>query len=143
MRPNVRKKIIVVMKVDSICKNSGTFVQYLLNTHTMNPLTAYCGIDCETCEARIATIKDDNNLREELAKKWSEMFQAEIPVAAINCNGCRMDGVKFSHCNNCEIRKCAQAKNFNTCGDCPELDSCATISQLLEHVPGARERLGR
>ena len=109
----------------------------------MNPFTAYCGIDCETCDARVATFKDDKNLREEVAKKWSEMFQAEIPAEAINCTGCRVEGVKFHHCSNCEIRKCAQAKGFNTCGDCQELDSCPTISQILEHVPGAKERLGR
>jgi len=109
----------------------------------MNLFTAYCGIDCETCDARIATIKDDNNLREEVAKKWSVMFQAEIPIEAINCTGCRVEGVKFHHCSSCEILKCAQSKGFNTCGNCPELDSCPTISQILEHVPGARERLGR
>ena len=34
----------------------------------MNKYIAYCGLDCETCEARIATVNDDNELREEVAK---------------------------------------------------------------------------
>ena len=34
----------------------------------MNEYIAYCGLDCETCEARIATANDDNELREKVAK---------------------------------------------------------------------------
>lgn len=109
----------------------------------MNPLIACCGIDCETCDARVATLNNDQNLREEVAKKWSQMFQADIPVEAINCDGCRTDGVKFAHCSQCEIRTCAFEKGYTTCGDCSDLSSCPTISQILEHVPGARERLGQ
>lgn len=29
----------------------------------MNKMIAFCGLDCEQCEARIATINNDNNLR--------------------------------------------------------------------------------
>lgn len=29
----------------------------------MKEMIAFCGLDCEKCEARIATINDDNNLR--------------------------------------------------------------------------------
>ena len=39
----------------------------------MNKLIAYCGLNCDTCEARIATINNDDNLREKVAKKWSEL----------------------------------------------------------------------
>ena len=30
----------------------------------MKELIAYCGLDCETCEARIATVNRDETLRE-------------------------------------------------------------------------------
>lgn len=30
----------------------------------MKDFIAYCGLDCETCEARLATINNDNELRE-------------------------------------------------------------------------------
>jgi hypothetical protein len=59
----------------------------------------------------------------------------------INCTGCREEGVKFSHCSECEIRKCARSKGFNTCGDCSELEQCATIGNILQFVPDALTNL--
>ena len=37
----------------------------------MKDLIAYCGLDCEKCDARRATLTDDNALREKTAKLWS------------------------------------------------------------------------
>ena len=34
----------------------------------MNNFIAYCGIDCEKCEARVATKNNDDTLREKVAK---------------------------------------------------------------------------
>jgi len=107
----------------------------------MKQLIACCGIDCECCDAYIATIENDTIRREETAQKWSEMFGATIPAEAIDCAGCRTEGVKFSHCADCEIRKCVIEKGFDTCGDCEELDTCQTISQILQNVPGVKENL--
>lgn len=55
---------------------------------------AYYGLDCETCEARLATVPDDQALREKVAKEWPELNGAEITPGMINCSGCRIDGVK-------------------------------------------------
>ena len=33
----------------------------------MNKLIAYCGLDCEACEARTATLNNDDALREMVA----------------------------------------------------------------------------
>ena len=93
----------------------------------MKQLIACCGLDCESCDARIATVKNDNELREKTAQ---------------NCMGCRTDGMKFAYCSDyCEIRKCVSGKGFNTCGDCDELDSCQIVGAVLQHAPGARENL--
>ena len=55
----------------------------------MNILIACCGINCETCEARIATIKNDDKMRVEVAKKWCEMNHTDqITPESINCAGC-------------------------------------------------------
>lgn len=109
----------------------------------MKQLIACCGLDCENCDARIATVTNDNDLREKTAKKWSEMNNApEITAETINCMGCRTDGVKFAYCSNyCEIRKCVKEKGFNTCGDCKELDNCQTVAPILQHVPNAKDNL--
>ena len=107
----------------------------------MKQLIACCGIDCENCDARIATVANDEKLREKTAQQWSAMFNAPIIAVSINCMGCRTDGAKFAHCDVCEMRKCVQTKGFNTCGDCEELDTCNLIAPILEQVPGVRENL--
>ena len=108
----------------------------------MKNLISCCGIDCEKCDARIATVNNDDELREETAKKWSVMYNApNITAETINCMGCRLEGVKVAHCNDCEIRKCVQNKGFETCGNCKELDNCEIVGFVLQHVPGAKENL--
>ena len=36
----------------------------------MKELIAYCGLDCESCEARIATARNDDALREKVGTVW-------------------------------------------------------------------------
>lgn len=109
----------------------------------MKELIACCGLDCEQCEARIATIRDDHDLREKTAQKWSEMNNApEITPEIVNCMGCRADGVKFAYCSQyCEIRKCVSKKGFTTCGDCKELNDCRIVDAAFANAPEAREYL--
>ena len=109
----------------------------------MKQLIACCGLDCESCQARIATVADDDALRERTARLWSEMNQVpEITADTIHCLGCRADGVKFAYCSDlCEIRKCVQAKGFDTCGNCAELDRCGVVGAVWRHAPGARDNL--
>lgn len=97
----------------------------------MKELIAYCGLDCEKCEARTATLNNDNALREKVSKEWSELNGVEITPEMINCDGCRVDGVKTPFCNSlCPIRQCALGKGRATCGDCAELESCKTLSMV-------------
>ena len=108
----------------------------------MNEYIAYCGLDCETCEARIATIQDDNELREKAAKEWSELNGVEITPDMINCIGCRIDGVKTPYCDSfCPIRQCAMKKQVETCGSCPEMKSCEKVGAIISNNPEALGRL--
>ncbi|GAB6871258.1 DUF3795 domain-containing protein [Bacteroides rodentium] len=109
----------------------------------MKQLIACCGLDCENCAARIATVNNDDELREKTAKEWSVLNNTpEITAETIHCMGYRADGVKFAYCSNyCAIRKCVYEKGFNTCGDCKELDTCQVVGTVLQHAPGARENL--
>ena len=52
-------------------------------------LIACCGLDCEKCDARIATLADDNALREKTAALWSKLNGAQITPEMINCTGRR------------------------------------------------------
>ncbi len=107
----------------------------------MEKLIACCGIDCATCDARNATIKNDDVLRKAVAEKWSTAFNADITFEMINCTGCRLEGVKFSHCSMCEIRKCVISKGFETCGNCNELETCGLVAGILKAVPEALANL--
>lgn len=60
----------------------------------MKDMIAYCGLDCEKCDAYLATINNDQDLREKTAKLWAELNQAPILPEHINCEGCRVDGAK-------------------------------------------------
>ena len=79
----------------------------------MNEFIAYCGLDCEKCEARIATMNNDDALRQKVAKEWSVMNEVEITPEMINCTGCRVPGVKFPFCESmCPIKICSSEKKF-------------------------------
>lgn len=94
-------------------------------------LIAYCGLDCEKCDARTATLNDDHTLREKTAQFWTELNQVEITPEMINCVGCRVDGVKTPYCQNlCSIRQCAIDKGYTTCGDCLEALQCEMLGMI-------------
>lgn len=104
----------------------------------MEKLISCCGLNCATCDARIATVNNDDQLRKTTAEKWSVMYNnAELKPSMINCTGCREEGVKFSHCYECEIRNCARSKGFNTCGECEILEKCDKIAAIHKYVPDA------
>jgi len=107
----------------------------------MEKLIASCGIDCAECDARKATVANDNALREETAKKWAEQFSAPITAEMINCMGCREEGVKFAHCYDCEIRNCVHSKGYQTCAECEEMETCSIVGSILQYMPELKENL--
>ena len=106
----------------------------------MSEMIAICGLRCHECGAFKATRDDDDARRAEVAKMWSEMFEAEIKPSDINCEGCRSDGVLFQHCTVCEIRKCGVGKGVVNCAHCEEY-ACAKLEQFFEMVPECRTQL--
>ncbi len=108
----------------------------------MRDMIAYCGLDCETCDAYLATIHDDQALREKTAKLWAELNQAPILPEHIRCEGCREDGAKTVYCESlCAIRRCALKRGMATCGDCPDMETCRTVGAVLSNNPDALENL--
>ena len=108
----------------------------------MNQYIACCGLDCETCEARLATVNNDDALRAKVAKLWSDLNGVEITPEMINCVGCRINGVKTPYCESlCPIRQCALGRGVETCGNCSEMESCEKLGAITEHNPDALKRL--
>ena len=108
----------------------------------MEKLIACCGLDCAACEARIATMANDDALRAATAEKWKIQFGApDISIEMINCTGCREPGVKLAHCSQCQIRNCVASKGFQTCADCKELESCDLLKMIHQYSPDALQNL--
>lgn len=108
----------------------------------MNDYIAYCGLNCETCEARIATVNNDDELRVRVAKLWSELNGAEISPEMINCTGCRIQGAKYPYCRSmCPIRKCAAGEDFSTCAECAHMDSCEKLKAITDGSEDALRNL--
>jgi hypothetical protein len=108
----------------------------------MEKLIAVCGLDCATCDARIATIANDDALRTKTAEAWKVQFNApDISIEMINCTGCREPGVKLAHCEQCEVRNCAISKNYQTCAECDELENCPTVNKIHQFAPEALKNL--
>ena len=107
----------------------------------MEKIIACCGLNCATCDARIATVADDNEMRAKTAEKWKVQYNPNITPEMINCTGCREVGVKFEHCEQCEIRNCVKSKGYQTCGDCDKIESCSIVGNIHKYVPEALANL--
>ena len=105
-------------------------------------LIACCGLDCETCDARIATITNDNALRKKTAARWTELNGVTITPEMISCTGCRIDGAKTSFCDKlCSIHNCVREKGLDTCADCTQMDVCQELGRITSNNPSAMENL--
>ena len=110
----------------------------------MNPLIACCGLDCEACDARIATITNDNALREKTAALWSKLNGVTITPDMMKCTGCRAEGAKTPFCDSlCPIHNCVREKRLETCADCAQMDGCPTLERITANTPSALENLKR
>ena len=109
----------------------------------MKRLIACCGLDCESCAARSATVSNARALRENTARAWSAMYHApEFSADTIACKNCNTDGTKFAFCRDCcEIRKCVRRKGFDSCGECEELDGYPAVGSIFRHAPEAEANL--
>lgn len=108
----------------------------------MNNLIACCGLDCEKCDARIATITDDSALRQKTAELWTKLNGVPITAEMINCTGCRVEGVKTPFCDSlCPIRSCVREKKLGTCADCGQMHDCPTLRRITENNPSAMDNL--
>ncbi len=106
----------------------------------MEKMISRCGLACTECEAYLATKNDDEAKRVEVAAAWSLRYGADIKPADINCTGCLSDGVVFSHCTVCGIRKCASGKGVANCAHCDDY-ACEQLEEFLKVATECREQL--
>ena len=100
----------------------------------MDKMVAYCGLDCGSCPIHLATLEQDKILqyamKESIAKHLLKYYQIDSQPEDINdCDGCRVEnGRIFTGCLQCEIRKCANLKNFEICAFCADY-SCDKLKK--------------
>lgn len=99
-------------------------------------MIACCGLNCSKCDAYLATKIDSDNKRQDTAKKWSSMYNADIKPEHIKCEGCRSNGDKFFHCDVCGIRRCCLSTGVDNCAACEEY-ICDTLSGFIKSAPEA------
>ena len=108
----------------------------------MNQLIACCGLDCKTCDARIATLTNNNALREKTAALWTKLNGVTITPEMISCTGCRGDGAKTPFCDKlCFVHNCVREKGLDTCADCTQMDVCQELGRIASNNPSAMEKL--
>ena len=82
---------------------------------------AYCGLNCAECPVFLATQRNDDDERKQVAEKWSKEFNWELVPSDINCDGCKIEeGRVFGFCKKCEVRKCGDKKGIDNCAFCDE-----------------------
>jgi len=101
---------------------------------------AACGIDCSDCDARIATLANDDTKRASVAVNWADEYGAGLKAADINCTGCMEPGVLFIHSRKCDIRACVLEKGLSNCAECPDF-ACDIITQFMNEVPPSLKNL--
>ena len=107
-------------------------------------LIGCCGLDCGTCDARIATITNDSALREKTAALWTRLNGVTITPEEICCTGCRVEGAKTPFCDRlCPVHNCVREKALDTCADCPQTDGCETLGRIAANSPFVLENLRR
>ena len=112
------------------------------NLEPKNELIACCGLDCETCDARIATITNNDALREKTAALWTKLNAVAITPDMIHCTGCRVEGAKTPFCDKlCPVHNCVREKGLDTCADCGQMDGCQTLGRIAANSPFVLDNL--
>ena len=100
-----------------------------------------CGMDCDSCEARRATARNDAETLAKLAAHQERQgYGSFILPSRVKCTGCLAKGAKSVSCQECQIRLCAMESHIPHCGFCEEFP-CALGSEEWEAAPEYKHNL--
>ncbi|MDD5500848.1 MAG: DUF3795 domain-containing protein [Candidatus Omnitrophica bacterium] len=111
--------------------------------------SGFCGLNCETCPILIATKNDDDQLRIKALKEYSNLYgellgEHRVKQEDMNCGGCQSESV-FIGCLTCPVRKCCREKEFATCANCSNYDTCKVLNHFyaMPEYQQAKDNLDR
>lgn len=102
-------------------------------------IIARCGLICSECPAFLATQAGDADKIAETAAMWSKAYGVKVLPDDVWCDGCVPPGLKCGHCSDCEVRDCAEDRDMDNCGLCPDMPGCDTIQNFFKIAPNARQ----
>lgn len=100
-------------------------------------LLSYCGIDCHSCPAYIATQANDIEKLTALAGEW---FDGATDHTIILCDGCKSDGRIMKWCAECPTRACAIERELKNCAYCADF-GCKKLLKVFEMSADAKANL--
>jgi hypothetical protein len=102
-------------------------------------LIAYCGIDCATCPAYIATQANDVKKLTSLAQEW---FEGATDHTIVICDGCKSDERIMKWCSECPTRASAIERGVENCAYCDDY-GCEKLLKVFEMSADAKANLER
>ncbi len=106
----------------------------------MSTIISFCGMECSSCPAYIATQENNDELRKKTAEEWAKLFKMDVSPEDINCDGCTVEGAHSAYCNICEIRKCGTDRGLQSCAFCDDY-GCEKLVKVHQMEPACRKRL--
>jgi len=108
----------------------------------MTPIYAYCGLDCETCEAYVATQAGDQAAQLDLLARWrAEYDSPQMTIEAVTCDGCTSQGRLGGYCPDCPVRACGSEKGVENCAHCDAFEGCELVGDFIAEIPVAKANL--
>jgi hypothetical protein len=106
-----------------------------------NRQIAYCGLVCSECGAFIATQKNDDKARQEMAAEWTKKYNHPFNAEDINCVGCSTaTGKHIGHWGMCEVHKCGAEKGVINCAYCNDY-ACEKLEGYFKFAPVMKANL--
>lgn len=82
-----------------------------------NILICHCGHDCSRCKTFIATLTNDNTLREEVISFYKTTFNTDTTQDELYCLSGNSDNI-MRKCQECPWISCAKSKKVDSCSEC-------------------------
>lgn len=102
---------------------------------------AYYGLICSDCGAFIATQKNDNKLRKQVAEEWTKKYNHDFKLEDINCVGYIVTtGKHIGHWGMCEVHKCGAEKGVVNCAYCADY-ACDKLEGYFKMAPAMKANL--
>lgn len=106
----------------------------------MSEMIAYCGLRCNECEVFKVSQANDYEQKKQIAKHWSDQFEAKFKPEDVDCRGCKSDKLSGWCRKICKMRTCAEERQVKTCAHCDDYP-CGNMKEFLTDEPVATENL--